>query len=124
MFETQNSNPSAWERLGKLHPFILLAGFVIATPVAILFGIAPAVEGDFTFTKIIIPYSAILLFIIEPNGNQMFDLIVFGISAVQFLIYGVVISFAQKRIVYTLLVLFAHCIFVIAAFICGYFVGL
>lgn len=121
MFETQNSTHSAWERLGKLQPCVLLAGFIIASPIVILVGFAPAVEGDFLYFKILVPLGSIALFLQDFYPGNIFDLVVFGFSATQFLLYGIVISFSRRRARNILLVFIAHCVFVIAAFICGYF---
>lgn len=123
MFETQNATRSAWERLGKLQSLVLLLCFVIATPIIVLVGFAPAIEGDFALVKVLVPLGAVGLLLQDFYPQSMFDLVVFGLSAMQFMFYGIVISFARHRWKATAMVLAAHVFLIGVAFIIGYLQG-
>ena len=109
-------------------PFVIC---LLVTPPALLVGWATSIEGDFFYTKLLFPYS-----IISTIGFRLLSIpgsdlsasiligVVFGLSIVQFPIYGVIVSYADETPPFIVKLAGIHVAFSVLAFVLSYWMGI
>jgi len=101
------------------------------TPIALLVGFVTSIEGELFYTKLVFPYSVNFLVFFRwlqvPASSIYASILVgicLGLAIMQVPIYGLIVTFAKRRDLNTVILVGIHFFFVVLAFVAAYLTGI
>jgi hypothetical protein len=100
---------------------------LILTPFALLVGVGTAIEGDLYYTKIVFPYTILLICLVRSISTISIDSF-FGVlsvlTVIQYLIYGMILSGVERKGRAAVILIAVHLCCLVLSFIISYLIGL